>query len=408
MRIYESNQACSASKGYSVLSTQFPSLALRAIVLGSLLFTGYVHAQDTPGVRSVVFSPDGKFLAVTTGEPKEQGTATLWEVATGKRVWKHTENAGVPAVTFAPDGRTLAIGVYDNTAKLLDATNGEVEKTLKHPKEVRGVAFSPNGKLLATACWDKLVRVWDLATGAEKVTCTGHQDRLFSVYYSPNGKLLLSAGGDDGAKLWDAATGTEKRTFKHYYMPCARFSPDGQWVITGSYDGTTRLWSVETGAVRVRFNGTGGVSRLAYSESAHTLAVCGTGREISLFDLSFAEPAAEERDRIRKLLVKLDDDSYDVREATGKELLQFGFAAEAELGRAAKESKSVEVRIRARRLRQELISKPRDRLRGHTNDVEGIDFSPNGKLLVSGGKDGTVRLWDLATLKETARWQLEK
>src|SRR5262249_43480784 len=162
---------------------------------------------------------------------------------------------------------------------------GKVKATLTHPKEVRAVAFSPDGKLLATACWDQLVRVWDVATGAEKVTCRSHKDRLLSVEFSPDGKLLLSAGGDDGAKRWDAATGAEKRAFKHYYRPCACFSPDGRYVITGSYDGTSRVWGVETGAARFRLSGTGGVHQLAFSEAAHLLAVCAYGRDVRLFGL---------------------------------------------------------------------------------------------------------------------------
>lgn len=376
-----------------------PCLAL--VALSSL--TPLRAAGETSGVRCVVFSPDGKRLVVTTGEPKQRGSVTLWAVASRKKIWEHAEDTGVPAAAFSPDGRTLAVGVYGNAAKLLDADTEKVKAVLAHPKEVRDVAFSPDGSRLATACWDKLVRVWDLGTAAEKVTCKGHADRPFSVAFSPDGRLLLSAGGDDGAKLWDAATGVEKRTFKHYYMPCARFSPDGKWVITGSYDGTTRLWGVESGVARVRFEGTGGVNQLAFSEAARTLAVCGYGRDISLFDLTLAEPTAGERRRVRALMAKWDDDSYEVREAAGKDLLAVGFAAEAELRREAKEASSAEVRIRARRLRKELLSKPRAELRGHTDDVVSASFSPDGKILASGGKDGTVRLWDLASRKEVGR-----
>src|SRR5262249_45963886 len=256
--------ARSASKDSSLLGTRSPLLALRASVFILLLFSVTARAQDTLGVRTVAFSPDGKLLAAGTGEPKEQGTATLWDVATGTQVWKHPEKTGVPSVAFSPDGKTLAIAVYGNAVRLLNVATGKVLKTLEHPKDVRAVAFSPDGKLLATACWDKLVRVWDLADASEKVTCTGHTDRIFAVTFSPDGKLLLSVGGDDGAKLWDAAKGVEKRTFKHYYMISSAFSPDGRWVVTGSYDGTTRLWNVETGAVRVRLSGTGGVHQLTF------------------------------------------------------------------------------------------------------------------------------------------------
>jgi WD40 repeat protein len=368
----------------------------------AVVLSPHARADEPLGVRAVAFSPDRKLLAAGTGEPKEQGSVTLWEVATGKQGWRHQEKDGVPGVAFSPDGKLLAISVYDGAAKLFDVATGEVKQTLKHPREVRGIAFSPDGELLATTCWDGLVRVWDLATGTEKVTCKGHTDRVFGVAYSPNGKLLLSAGGNDGAKLWDAATGKEKHTFKNYYIPTVQFTADGRWAFTGSYDGTTRLWNVETGEQRAVFGGTGGIYQLAFSEAARTLAVC-EGRSVTLFDLTLDAPTAKELDRIRGLLVKLDDDSYEIRKAASKELVQVGFIAEAALRKAAKEGKSVEVRLRARRLREEILSTPRARLQGHTDEVEALAFSPDSKLLASGGKDGTVRVWNMTTTKEIAR-----
>jgi WD40 repeat protein len=382
----------------------------RILILPVMTTAVLFHATacgDEPisrSVRAVAFSPDGRLLAAGAGEPHEPGTVTLWGVATLKPVWTHRETEGVPAVAFAASGDKLAVAVYNHTAKVLDTATGKVTATLPHPKEVRGVAFSPDGQRLATTCWDRIVRVWDVAAGTEKVACKGHTDRIFTVAFSPDGKLLLSAGGSDGAKLWDATTGAEKRTWKHgnFYVPCAAFSPDGRWALTGGYEGTVRIWNVATGELRARFSGTGGVHTFAFSPVAHVLAVGGYGRQLSLFGLTFQEPKASDQKRISSLLARLDDDSYDLREATSKQLLEIGFIAEPELRQTMKESKSAEVRIRARRVRQEILSKSRASLRGHTDQVEAAAFSTDGQILASGGKDGTVRLWQVSSGKETA------
>jgi WD40 repeat protein len=132
------------------------------------------------------------------------------------------------------------------------------------------------------------------------------------------------------------------------------------------------------------------------------LALRSTGRQIALYDLDLRPPNAATRQRIAALLAQLDDDDYEVRERASTALVSLGWIAAEALEKAARESKSVEVRIRARLVFWSLRHEPRKVLEGHTGELRATCFSRDGKTLASSAEDGTIRLWDPATGRERA------
>jgi WD40 repeat protein len=83
--------------------------------------------------------------------------------------------------------------------------------------------------------------------------------------------------------------------------------------------------------------------------------------------------------------------------------LDVGPAIEPLLRQAMTDGPSAEVRMRARVAREALLNKPRFRLAGHADEIRPIVFSPDGKVVATGGTDGLVILWDPAAGKERAR-----
>lgn len=168
-------------------------------------------------VRSVVFTPDGRFV-FTSGF---DGTR-VWVTATGKP-WAVLPDLN-SLIALSPDGNRLAslnLGgakVWD-LAPLLNEKSPPLEKITAlplvhslsgHEGPVLGVAFSPDGKTLATAGADGAARTWNLADGRERLVLRGHQGRVAALAFHPDGFKLASGGAQPGdVKVWDLTRPTD-------------------------------------------------------------------------------------------------------------------------------------------------------------------------------------------------------
>jgi WD40 repeat protein len=96
-----------------------------------------------------------------------------------------------------------------------------------------------------TASYDQTAKIWDVKTGTELMTLTGHDNYVRSAAYSPDGQRIVTAGWDQTAKIWGAKTGTELFTLKGHdgRVFSAVYNPNGQRIVTASYDGTVQIYT---------------------------------------------------------------------------------------------------------------------------------------------------------------------
>jgi uncharacterized caspase-like protein len=118
-----------------------------------------------------------------------------------------------------------------------------------HAGEDIYAAFSPDGKTVVSGSKDKTLRLWDVASGREIKTISGHTDVVTSVAFSPDGKTVISGSHDNTLRLWDVASGREIKTFSGHtsYVTSVAFSPDGKTVVSGGIDTRIKLWRIDDG-----------------------------------------------------------------------------------------------------------------------------------------------------------------
>ena len=215
----------------------------------------------------IALSPDGTTLATAglleTNSPRGFDTELhVWDLETGQRRGEPfvSDLSRVEGLLFSPDGRTLAVagthpvrgGDADGIVQLWDpmAQSQRGDTLTGHFGGVTMV-FSPDGATLATgdAVGDGVVRFWDPGSGDELGELPHvHVGGVTAMAYSGDGSgiLTVESYSTRGLRFWDATTYEERSDLVPIdpYFSLIAFTADGLTFATSDQD-TVWLWRIE-------------------------------------------------------------------------------------------------------------------------------------------------------------------
>ena len=312
--------------------------------------------QTFKDVHRGIFSPDGKRVALMDGT-----FVDVIETATGRKLFRlDPSDATLLGVNFSPDERSIAIAY-----------------------RIEGGSYTPIK-----------VSIWDVATRQEKLTLPvndGDWRRpVDDLSFSPDGRLLLSNVGGI-ARLWNVATGKEERRFPppqelgEAEAERALLSPNGE-MLAVYFTHAVVLWNLNTGQTKVlrtelyrdwRFSSDGKLLVLT--------AVLQKGQPTEHSAAEIWNVATGQREQVIEVPREWRG-AYTVSFAPDSKLVAIGGFRKFGIFSVDRG----DLLVTATHHRPKFLED--SELPSQLNRVE---FSPDGTMLLTSGEDKTVQLWRL-------------
>ena len=357
--------------------------------------------QSAPYVLSRVLPSDLVLSAWTEYERSLKLARQALAAGEAVRAAHHLREArSQPGHGRRPEAMALWSNLYVHLPRqaLQSAWGGAI--LAEHTEAVTSVCLSHDGRLALSGSRDRMLKLWQPDEGRCLHTLEGDMGGVTAAVLSGDGRFALSSSTDATLKLWDVRTGDCLRSCREDLdgLTSVALSADARLAVSASVDGTVHLWDVSAGRLLCVLRGhTGPVHSVALSADGR-LALSGSALFLIRNDGErlFTSGQLNAWETATGYCLPLFEDEPEA--ITAVALSADGRFALAGCGQAVIQrdnGRFVQSGVihlwdlaTARRLRT---------FEGHSGAVTSVCLSFDGRYLLSGSTDATVKLWEIAS-----------
>ncbi|MFO0828638.1 MAG: serine/threonine-protein kinase [Phycisphaerales bacterium] len=393
------------------------------------------------GVRAIAFSHDG--TRVATGS--QGSTLALFSIDGVPLESERRHVEGIQSVRFSPDDTALVTASQEGTIGLWSASRTPenlslVAMLVGHAEEVQAADFSSDGRWIVSAARDGTIRAWP--TGREglfgDVQVT--KSAFGQIDFDATGEVVVAESFFSVARMWSLARPTPALlaespvwTDRERVLGMIACSPDASSVATIEYDCVPRIRTRVGAALEETWRGDDAMRAVGYTVDGEAIGLLvGDGSPFArlrrlpsnaLVGLPLPRCASAGMTSTRDGRLLLVRDMIDERHhvayvldaATGAPRcsIPYGIGCGCALGELPNRRAVVAVAelepdgdpdlVRDVIVRDAWTHERVATLRGHAAHTFSLAFTPDGRRLVSGGRDGMLRVWDTETWEEVVR-----